>query len=223
MHVKQYDLQGNLVVSVIGNRNNGQIAMYDDQGTSIFNAEEVIEKISTTFLPTLYSFQRVATFPVYDRITLDRQTMYLYEDVSSAVHTTYDIGSFSGTLGVFVTSVVISLGVSMVIANALAADILSAGLAILVGEILEISTSITLAADKYHLSYYGQDSKTGRKSATYDQTYRYIITDETSNKLNNVYYDGSCYYDANDDTPTLKLTQYIVPNLYGPNYEWDRW
>lgn len=28
--------------------------------------------------------------------------------------------------------------------------------------------------------------------------------------------------DPNDDTPTSKLMEYIVPNLYGSDYEWER-
>lgn len=72
-----------------------------------------------------------------------------------------------------------------------------------------------------HLKYYGQDSKTGKKSKTYDATCRYIITDEESDKLNEVYYDTNAYYDP-DEGPSLMLMQFIVPNLYGVDYEWSQ-
>ena len=61
-----------------------------------------------------------------------------------------------------------------------------------------------------------------KKSDIFSNTVKYIITDEESNKLNEVYYDGGAYYDPKDDSHTLALMQYIVPNLYGLDYEWYR-
>lgn len=90
---------------------------------------------------------------------------------------------------------------------------------LITGEILNIGTKITLAADKYNLKYYGQDSETRKKSKTYDATYKYIITDEESKKLNEVYYTTNAYYDPAEG-PTPMLMQFIVPNLYGTEYEW---
>ncbi|MBS6561219.1 MAG: hypothetical protein KH355_13265 [Clostridiales bacterium] len=60
-----------------------------------------------------------------------------------------------------------------------------------------------------------------KKSDIFSNTVKYIITDEESNKLNEVYYDGGSYYDPYDDSHTLALMQYIVPNLYGLDYEWN--
>lgn len=50
-------------------------------------------------------------------------------------------------------------------------------------------------------------------------TYKYIITDEESKKLNEVYYTTNAYYDPAEG-PTPMLMQFIVPNLYGTEYEW---
>lgn len=97
---------------------------------------------------------------------------------------------------------------------------LAAGLCVLLSDVLKISTTTTLAADKYTLKYYGQDRKTSKKSDIFSNTVKYIITDEGSNKLNKVYYDGGAYYALNDDSHTLALMPYIVPNLYGLDYEW---
>lgn len=49
--------------------------------------------------------------------------------------------------------------------------------------------------------------------------YKYIITDEESKKLNEVYYTTNAYYDPAEG-PTPMLMQFIVPNLYGTEYEW---
>lgn len=221
--VDQYDLQGNLIVSGKGNRKNGEIVMVSNDAISSFNAKDIVQTISVNPLPSLYSFERVGTFPVYDRITSDRQTMYLYEDTGSAIHTTYAIRSYTGSIAALVIGIATGMFVPSVVASGVVSSMISTGLAFLVGETLNIASKITLAADKYELEYYGQDSKTGRKSDIYDKTDKYIISDEESNKMNEVYYDGSSYYDPDDDDPTLRLTQYIVPNLYGSEYEWDRW
>ena len=42
-------------------------------------------------------------------------------------------------------------------------------------------------------------------------------------KINKVYYEGGGYYDSNNKNATSLLMQYIVPNLYGNDYEWDQW
>lgn len=223
VYAEQYDLRGNLIVSGKANRTNDEIIIFSDGVYNKFSAKDIVEIISSSVLPSLYSFNKVGTFPVYDRLTFDRQTMYLYEDTGSAIHTTYSIRSYSGAIASLALSIATSMFIPSSIASKLVSSIISAGLGIVVGEILNISTTVTLAADKYELEYYGQDSKTGKKSDTFAQTDKYIITDEESNKINEIYYDGSCYYDPNDDTPTSKLMQYIVPNLYGMNYEWDRW
>lgn len=223
VYAEQYDLQGNLIVSGKANRENGEIVMFDNVAVSRFNAKDIIETLSTNSLPSLYSFKRVGTFPVYDRVTLDRQSMYLYEDTGSAIRTTYSIRSYSGTIAALVLGITTSMAVPSAIASKVVASMISSGLAVLIGDTLNIGTKTTLAANKYKLEYYGQDSKTNKKSKTYSQTDKYIITDQESNKINEVYYDGSSYYDPNDDTPTSKLMQYIVPNLYGPDYEWSRW
>ena len=44
-----------------------------------------------------------------------------------------------------------------------------------------------------------------KKSDIFSNTVKYIITDEESNKLNEVYYDGGSYYDLYDDSHTLAL------------------
>ena len=221
VYAEQYNLQGDLVASATANRSTGEVIASDATGSNSFNANNIIETIATEILPTPYSFNRVGTFPVYNRVTLDRYSMYLYEDIGSAVHTTYSIRSFSGTLASFAVGVAAGLGVSAVIANAIASAIISAGLGLLVGEAFNISTKITLAADKYLLRYYGQDSNTGNRSDTYE-SYKYIITDEESSRLDEVYYDGA-YYSSNDDSATTRLMEYIVPNLYGVDCERAPW
>lgn len=222
VYAEQYNLQGDLVGSATANRSTGEVIASDATGSNSFNVNDVIETISTEILPSTYSFNRVGTFPVYNRVTLARYSMYLYEDIGSAVHTTYSINSFSGTLASFAVGVAAGLGVSAVIANAIASAIISTGIGLLVGGTFSISTTVTLAADKYPLQYYGKDSVTGNKSDTFDQTYKYIITDEESSRLNEVYYDGP-YYSPNDDSATTRLMEYIVPNLYGVDCEWAPW
>lgn len=219
VYVEQHDLQGNLIVSGIADRISGEIVMSDN---NIFNASDIVETISSNLSPSLYTFVKVGTFPIYNRITLDRKTMYLYEQTGSAVHTTYSIRSYSGTIAALAAGIATGMAVPTAIASNLVSCIISAGLGVLVSDTLNIGTKITLAADKYQLDYYGKDSITGKKSSTYSQTDKYIITDELSNKINKVYYEGSCYYNPSNDTPTSKLLQYIVPNLYGTDYEWER-
>ena len=142
-------------------------------------------------------------------------------NTGSAIRTTYSIRTFEGTITALAAAIVIGLAIKLPIANKVVNDIVSNGLAFVIGEKINIESQITLAADKYPLEYYGQDKATGRKSATYNQSAKYIITETGDSRFNEVYYDGSCYYDPNDDEPTSKLLMYIVPNLYGENYEWD--
>lgn len=189
VYVEQYDLKGNLIVSCKGSRKNNEITMSSNDTINTFNASDIVETISVNTLPSTYSFKKVATLQVFNNLTFDTQTMYLYEDPGRATHTTYTIRSY---------------------------------ICVLLGDVLKISTTIVLAADKYTLKYYGQDRKTSKKSDIFSNTVKYIITDEESNKLNEVYYDGGAYYDPKDDSHTLALMQYIVPNLYGLDYEWYR-
>lgn len=221
VYIKQYDLQGNLLVSAQGNKQSGEITIFDGDDTVNFNASNVIQTLSMRPLPSLFALKRVGTYQVYDRITLDRQTMYLYENTGSAIRTTYSIRTFEGTITALAAAIVIGLAIKLPIANKVVNDIVSNGLAFVIGETINIESQITLVADKYPLEYYGQDKATGRKSATYNQSAKYIITETGDSRFNEVYYDGSCYYDPNDDEPTSKLLMYIVPNLYGENYEWD--
>lgn len=223
VYAEQYNSQGTLIVSATANRSNGEIITSDAITNYRFNVNDIVEAISTEILPSTYSFKKVGTFPVYNRLDLDRHSMYLYEDIGSAVHTTYSIKSFNGTVAALAVSIAAGMIVPAFIASEVIGAIVSGGLGVLVGEMLNISTTITLAADKYNLKYYGQDSKTGNKSDTYDKAYKYIITDEESNRINEVYYDGGAYYNPNNDDTTSKLMQYIVPNLYGMEYEWDQW
>ena len=223
IYAEQYDSRGSLIASATANRSNGEVITTDAIASNRFNVNDIVQTISTEILPSTYSFKKVGTFPVYNRVDLDRHSMYLYEDIGSAVHTTYSIRSFNGTVATLAVGIAAGLSVSAFVAGEVIAAIVSVGLGVLVGEILNISTKITLAADKYNLKYYGKDSKTGKKSDTYDKTYKYIITDEESSRINEVYYDGGGYYSPNDDDATSKLMYYIVSNLYGTNYEWDQW
>lgn len=220
VYAEQYNSQGTLIASATANRSNGEIIASDAITNKRFNVNDIIETISVKNLPSTYSFKKVGTFPVYNRVDLDRHSMHLYEDIGSAVHTTYSIRSFSGTIASLAVGIAAGMLVPASIASKIVAAIISAGLGVVGGDILNIGTKITLAADKYNLKYYGSDSKTGKKSATYDKTYKYIITDEESSKINEVYYDGGGYYDPNNNDATSLLMQYIVPNLYGIDYEW---
>lgn len=222
VYAEQYDSQGNLIVSGEANRTNGEIIISNAIASSKFNATDIVETISTNILPSTYSFKKIGTFPVYNRINLDRHSMYLYEDSGSAIHTTYSIRSFSGTIAALALGIAAGLVIPSEIASKLVSATISAGLSVMIGDKLNIGTKMTLAADKYNLKYYGQDSKTGKKSKTYDKTYKYIITDEESDKINEIYYDGA-YYDSSNKGTTSRLMQFIVPNLYGPDYEWDQW
>ncbi|MCI6812307.1 MAG: hypothetical protein SOX11_01915 [Lachnospiraceae bacterium] len=220
VYAEQYNSQGNLIASATANRINGEIITSDAIENNRFTVNDIVETISTEVLPSTYSFNRVGTFTVYHRVDSDRHSMYLYEDIGSAVHTTYSIRTFSGTIAALAVGIAAGIAVPSSIANKIIAAIISAGIGLLSGEILNISTKITLAADKYNLKYYGKDSKTGKTSDTYDKTYKYIITDEESNKINEVYYEGGGYYNPNNNDTTSLLMQYIVPNLYGIDYEW---
>lgn len=220
VYAEQYNSQGTLIASATANRSNGEIIASDAITNKRFNVNDIVETISVKNLPSTYSFKKVGTFPVYNRVDLDRHSMHLYEDIGSAVHTTYSIRSFSGTIASLAVGIAAGMLVPASIASKIVAAIISAGLGVVGGDILNIGTKITLAADKYNLKYYGSDSKTGKKSATYDKTYKYIITDEESSKINEVYYDGGGYYDPNNNDATSLLMQYIVPNLYGIDYEW---
>ena len=219
VYAEQYDSQGTLIVSGNANKTNGEINIFNNNTYSKFNATEIVETISTNLLPTTYSFKRVGTYTAWSALYPERYSMYLYEDQGSATHTTYSIRSFSGTIASLVLGIAAGLIVPASIASKIVTSIISAGLGLITGEILNIGTKITLAADKYNLKYYGQDSETRKKSKTYDATYKYIITDEESKKLNEVYYTTNAYYDpAEGHTPMLM--QFIVPNLYGTEYEW---
>lgn len=223
VYAEQYNSQDNLIASATANRSNGEIIASDAFANNRFNVNDIIETISTDILPSTYSFNRIGTFPVYNRVNLDRHSMYLYENIGSAVHTTYSIRTFSGTVAALAVGIATGMAVPSSIASRIVAAIISAGLGVVSGDILNIGTKITLAADKYNLKYYGKDSKTGKKSTTYSKTCKYIITDEESDKINKVYYEGGGYYDSNNKNATSLLMQYIVPNLYGNDYEWDQW
>lgn len=219
VYAEQYDSQGTLIVSGNANKTNGEINIFNNNTYSKFNATEIVETISTNLLPTTYSFKRVGTYTAWSALYPERYSMYLYEDQGSATHTTYSIRSFSGTIASLVLGIAAGLIVPASIASKIVTSIISAGFGLITGEILNIGTKITLAADKYNLKYYGQDSETRKKSKTYDATYKYIITDEESKKLNEVYYTTNAYYDPAEG-PTPMLMQFIVPNLYGTEYEW---
>ena len=219
VYAEQYDSQGTLIVSGNANKTNGEINIFNNNTYSKFNATEIVETISTNLLPTTYSFKRVGTYTAWSALYPERYSMYLYEDQGSATHTTYSIRSFSGTIASLALGIAAGLIVPASIASKIVTSIISAGLGLITGEILNIGTKITLAADKYNLKYYGQDSETRKKSKTYDATYKYIITDEESKKLNEVYYTTNAYYDTAEG-PTPMLMQFIVPNLYGTEYEW---
>ena len=220
VYAEQYDSQGNLIVSGNANKTNGEINISNNNTNRKFNATGIVKTISTNNLRSTNSFKKVGTFPVWSVLHPDRYSMYLYEDQGSASHTTYSIRSFSGTIATLALGIAAGMLVPASIASKLVASIISAGLGLISGEILNIGTKITLAADKYNLRYYGQDSETSEKSKIYDATYKYIITDEESDRINEVYYDTATYYDPDDDNPTFRLMQYIVPNLYGVDYEW---
>lgn len=219
VYAEQYDSQGNLIVSGNANRTNGEINISDNNTNSKFNATEIVETISTNILPSTYSFKKVGTFTAWSMLHPDRYSMYLYEDQGSATRTTYSIRSFEGTIASLALGIAIGMVVPTPIANKFVSALISAGLCLVVGDTLNISTKITLSADKYNLKYYGQDSETSKKSKTIDGTCRYIIADEESDKINEVYYDTNVYYDP-DEGPSIMLMQLIVPNLYGVDYEW---
>lgn len=219
VYAEQYDSQGNLIVSGNANKTNGEINISNNNTNSKFNATEIVETISTNILPSTYSFKKVGTYTVWSMLHPDRYSMYLYEDHGSATHTTYSIRSFDGTIATLALSIATGMLVPASVASKLIASIISAGLGLVIGDTLNIGTHITLAADKYNLKYYGRDSETSKKSKTFEGTCRYIITDEESDKINEVYYDTNTYYDP-DEGPSIRLMQLIVPNLYGVDYEW---
>lgn len=220
VYVKQYDSEGNLISSCKGDKTSKEITEIQNNTINTFDANDIIEITSVKEIPATYSYKKVATLKVFNRLNFDTQTMYLYENPGSGIHTTYTIRTYAGTIAAFVAGIVTSLVIPPSVANRLVSSMLAAGLCLLVSDVLKISTAVVLAADKYNLKYYGQDKKTGKKSDVFSNTNKYKIIEQKSNKLNEVYYDSGAYYDPNDNNHTLALTQYLVPNLYGLDYEW---
>lgn len=229
VYAEQYDSSGNLIESAVGNRNSKKVLVSNEQTSYSLNSENVVSPSSTISAPRASSalrassFYKVATLPVINMVTYDNQTMYLYQKTGSASQTTYKLKLYDGSLANFAASFAVGLGVAAFIASDVIGALVAAGVGVITGTAIEITSTKTLAAKKYPLSYYGKDKKTGETSDTMDQRgYKYVINETGSNLINETYYDGLAY-DPDSTDNSERLLQYIVPNLYGSNYEWDKY
>ncbi len=116
--------------------------------------------------------------------------------------TTYSLSSYNGTLASFISSLAIGLIVPAFVATELAAAIISAGLGVLVGNVLSISTSIPLSCIQYTHEFTSRD---GDRPLNYNEGHwvghQYIINDINHPSLN-----GRSYKDT-----------YITEDYYNNN------
>lgn len=218
--VEQYDSDGILVETSIGNKETNEIINHTADSQYITNSEDVIECISSEDLPILYSFNEIATINAINPLNGTRKTMDLYEEVGSAKNTTYKVSKYNGALANYIASVAIGIGISTPIAGNVVTSLVTAGIGFIVGEIINITSTITLSCKKYAYNYYGKDSISGEKSATYDEAgFKYVINDDEHVAFyNQVYYDGFVY-DKINSTVDYNLSVMIVRNLYGIDYD----
>ena len=221
--IEQYDEDDNLVERAVGNRNSDIIEVTDGIDTYEMDANDVISVTDISYEPARASgsFSKVATVKAFDLITGARKTMYLYEKMGSGKNSTYTVNRYNGELVAFVASVVLALAVTEIVGISIVDALISNGIAEVVNEIIEITSSITLSSKAYPYSYYGKDSG-GEKSDTYSNCgYKYVINDEAHKAFYNKSYFDGLVYDKISATIDRKLELAIVNNLYGVDYDVD--
>ncbi len=218
--VEQYDADGILVETSIGDRQSKEIVIKNSTGSYTINANDALRIISEEDIPIPYSFKKIATIKASNILTSTRKTMNLFEEIETAKNTTYEVTKYNGRLATFITSVGIGIGVSALVAGNIIGAIVSAGLGIISGEVINITSSVTLSCKAYAYNYYGQDSISGDKSTTYNKSgYKYVINDDYHVAFKDkVYYDGLLYNMIDSDT-NYKLTVMLVRNLYGVDFD----
>ncbi len=225
--VEQYDKGSNkLVERSTGNRKTGEIKSVGIEGkTQTFSASDVVSKsVSSKTYETsraaASSFSylgKVSAVNIKDRIT---KTMKVYESLSNKTQTTYTVKRYNGNLASFISSLVVGLGLEATMGGGLIPALVGAGVAVVTGKIIEITTSITLASLRYSCSYYGEDTKTGNKSKTYKNSgYKYVINSSDNSKFRGkVFYEGHTF-DPKDFDGSYQVAQFLVQNLYGGSFE----
>ena len=221
--IEQYDEDDNLVERAVGNRNSDIIEVTDGIDTYEMDANDVISVTDVSYEPARASgsFSKVATVKAFDLITGARKTMYLYEKMGSWKNTTYTVNRYNGKVASFVLALVKYLFITEYIGFKIIDSIIDAGLGVITGESISITSSITLSCKAYPYSYYGKDSG-GEKSDTYSNCgYKYVINDEFHKAFYNKSYFDGLVYDEISSNIDRKLELAIVNNLYGVDYDVD--
>lgn len=218
--VEQYDLDGILVETNIGNKESKEILVENSEGSYAMNANDVLSIISEEDLPVTYSFSKVGSVQATNLITSTRKTMNLFEQQGSAKNTTYKVSKYNGTLSNFITAVSIGIGVGLGVSGLIAQAFASAGLGVIAGKIIDITSTVTLSCKAYAYDYYGIDSISGAQSSTYSKAgNKYIINDDNNVAFKNkTYYDGLVYNKLGSGEDH-RLSTLLVGNLYGVDYE----
>lgn len=73
VYVEQYDLDGNLVETAIGNRDNKEVEVTNEEGSYTVNSEDIIEIVDSTDIPSIQSssssYTKVASIKAYNPLT----------------------------------------------------------------------------------------------------------------------------------------------------------
>lgn len=220
VYVEQYDSDGTLVETNIGNRTTKKVKVISDTEVYTMNADDVIKIVSTEELPVPYSFSKIDTIKAYSAVDKLTKNMYLYQEIGSAQRTGYRIEKYNGKVANFVANLATGISVSAAIANAMLDNLVASGIGVITGTIIEIFSSIYVSCDAYAYNYYGKDSTSGEKSSTLKKAgYKYIVNDDLKDAFNGeVYYDGFVYKKINSITD-YNLCIQLVTNLYGANYD----
>ncbi|RCX09358.1 hypothetical protein DFR58_13634 [Anaerobacterium chartisolvens] len=132
--------------------------------------------------------------------------------------TSYSKRTYVGTMAAFIAAISVSLGVGYYIAGSVAGAIVSAGIGLIIGDTLNINTSIHLSSEKYSHKFISFDAINPRMYNTSSNVtgYEYRITDiEHQNELDNIYYEGLTRIDY--ENQVTQLFQSMFMNVYGIN------
>lgn len=218
---EQYDETGLFVCRAVGNRLTGEILTT--------NTKNEVERLSVNEIGTfsekesastmgIGSYTSVGTVGASNAFTQERNSMKVYESLTNRKDTTYTINLYNGTLANYVTSVATGLAISAVIAGQIVAALVSAGIGVITGTIIEITSKDTVNCVRYTTNYYGKDVSTNSSSSKITNSgYRYTVTDDLSKLKGNVYYEGECY-NPDDFDVSLALLDRLVDNLYGIDF-----
>ncbi len=139
------------------------------------------------------------------RLELDGQLgwkyMKVYYDDQYDGIKTYSIRNWSGTIGALVLGMITGLGVGAVIAHAIIGALIGSGLGVFTGDLLGISSSVSLACYAYSQILYTEDSSEPyryRVTKDYGGT-KYIVGDiDHPGLIDDVYYEGTSVGAFND-------------------------